>query len=194
VIREGGDCAYRTRAFIVILREFDIRASKFVLYDDNGHPHHAVAGVQTPNGIEYVDLLYNLVHEDETGRALTLEELADRETLNSSVARAVAGGNQRAQRYPVQSYDFEDVRTINWNKTALLKYAYGGLALVLGDETARSIPRPYLSEEPALMVIVLCGGGAMMCLILIGAINRWGKEGFFRHGERRAAATVGRAA
>lgn len=175
VIEQGGDCAYRTRAFIVILNLFDIEASKRALYSPRGNPVHAVAKVQTAEGPYYVDVLYNIAHEGEAGRPLSLAQLADEDVLRESIARAVADGNERAAAYPIDYYNFADVRTINWDKNILTKAAYRLAVLTVGEDAARRIPRPYLSEEPALMVIVLSMGTSLVLLLVVWRLSRQGR-------------------
>lgn len=175
VIRAGGDCAYRTRAFVVTLGLYDIEASKIALHDDSGLPVHAVAEVRTDDGWEYIDMLYNIAHRDSTGAPLALDQLERLEVLGASVERAAMAGNERATRYPLAEYNFKDWRTINWEKNALLSMSYDVLVGLMGEERARRFPRPYLSEEPALMVVVLCTGGLAICLILIVGIGRVGR-------------------
>lgn len=170
IIRAGGDCSYRTRAFVVTLRRFGIAASKVALHDDNGVPVHSVAGIETGDGPLYVDMLFNVEHRAEDGTHLTLDDLADPEVLAESLDRAVASGNNRAAEYPTDLYDFEDVRTINWDKNGPLRMAYRALVAIAGEERARTVPRPYLSEEPALMVLTLCFGGISGLALLLALL------------------------
>lgn len=172
VIHSGGDCAFRARAFIVVLAQFGIEARKLALYNRDGVPVHAVAEVYVDGGPYYVDLLYNFAHVDSAGRPLTLAELSNDEVLRASVARAVSEGNERAARYPLSEYTFGDVRSINWDKSAVTKAAYAALSTVVGEERARWLPRPYLTEEPALMVIVISAGAASCLLVLIWGLHR----------------------
>lgn len=171
VIRDGGDCAYRARAFIVILRLFDIRARKLALYND-GRPVHAVTEVATEDGPLYIDPLFNFAHVDGEEKPLSLDELGSEEVLRNSIQRVVARGNRMAARYPLDEYQFEDVRTLNWHKNVFTKIGYRTLVAVLGEERAKKFPRPYIAEEPALMVIVLCSGTSVLILVCIVLLRR----------------------
>jgi hypothetical protein len=171
VIREGGDCADRARAFIVILNLFDIRARKLALYDSSGQSVHAVAKVWTKRGPYYIDLLYNIAHEDANGNPLSLADLANESVLRASIQRAIAEGNTRAAGYPINDYNFANVHTLNWEKSAFMQAAYRLLVETLGDRRARAVPRPYLSEAPALMVLVAATGACVVILVLIVAIK-----------------------
>lgn len=186
VIKQGGDCGYRTRVFVVILKLFDIEADKHALYNSEGRPVHAVAEVQTERGPYYVDLLFNVAHVDEQGRPLSLEQLSNEDVLRRSIGRAVAAGNARATGYPFEHYDFKDVRTINWHKNVFTEAAYDLLVLVAGEDKAKNFPRPYLSEEPALMVIVLSSGTCVVLLIFVWGLSRRGKAIAARSVEREA--------
>jgi hypothetical protein len=175
IIRGGGACAHRTRLFIVILRQFGIESSKRPIYNREGRPVHVVAEVQTEPGPLYVDLLYNIAHIRDDGTPLTLEALAHEDTLRASIESWIAKGSEQAKLYKFDEYQFTDVRTINWEKNAPLRLTYQLLVLVLGERRAKAIPRPYLSEEPALMVIVLCTGTLLVLLLLIWVVSRSGK-------------------
>lgn len=191
VIRDGGDCAYRTRAFIVILRQYGIKARKLALYDPDGYPAHAVAKVVVDGEPRYYDMLFNLAHERADGTPLSLAELADDRVLRASIQRAIDQGNDQALRYPLRAYSFGDVRTLNWDRNTFTKLGYAGLRAVLGEERASTLPRPYLSEEPALMVIVLASGATGAILVVIVLIRV--REPAPRRRRRPVRAAAGRA-
>jgi hypothetical protein len=177
VIRQGGDCADRARAFIVILNLFDIRARKLALYDARGRSVHAIAKVWTDREPYYVDLAYNIAYEDAGGNPLSLAELANQRILESSIQRAVTAGNARAASYPIEEYDFGNVRTFNWEKSSFTQVAYRVLVEMLGENRAKTVPRPYLSEEPALMLIVLVTGASVV-IIMAMVVVRGRKQEF----------------
>lgn len=160
----GGDCAYRARAYIVMLGLLDIEASKLAVYNESGESVHAIVRVETERGPFLVDSLFGLVHEDESGGPLPENELADVTVLAASVDRASRGGNKLASHYPLDQYPLNHLRTINWEKNSLMRTIYRSLAYTLGDERTKQLPRPYLSEEPALMVMLLSTFFAAACL------------------------------
>lgn len=169
----GGDCAYRARAYIVVLGQQDVEASKLAVYNDAGQPVHAVVKVETEKGPYVVDLLYNVIHEDRNGDPIPLHALVDDpKALEGSLKLAAKNGNKAAKKYPLDQYAYHEVRTLNWDKSAPMKAAFGVVSAVVGEEEARNMPRPYLSEEPALMVIAASGAGAAGCLVLLG-IGAW---------------------
>jgi hypothetical protein len=160
----GGDCAYRARAYIVMLGLLDVEASKLAVYNESGESVHAIVRVETERGPFLVDSLFGLVHEDESGGPLPANELANLTVLAGSVNRASQQGNELASHYPLDQYPLNHLRTINWEKSALMRTIYRALAHTLGDEHTKQLPRPYLSEEPALMVMLLATFFAIACL------------------------------
>jgi hypothetical protein len=97
----------------------------------------------------------------------------DSATLHESLLRSVEAGNVAAAKYPIAVYQLNDVWTINWTKSAGWRLAGSVFGLILGDEQLRSIRRPYLSEEPALMVVALCAAGVVLCLAALLILRRW---------------------
>ncbi len=172
VLRDGGDCAYRARALIVILNQYDVRAFKLALYDETGRSVHAVVQVETERGPYVVDALFDFVYEANDGRPLPRAALAAPEVVRSAMTRAAAGGNTRALRYPVERYPYTDVRTVNWTKSATLRAAYRALVAIVGQERANHLPRPYLTEEPGLMVLAASGSGLVVCVVLLLRLRR----------------------
>lgn len=171
----GGDCAYRSRAYIVLLGLADVEASKLAVYDPSGDSVHAVVRVETERGPYIVDALFGIIHQHGSGEPISERDLADEEILLASVGRAVKSGNNRASRYPFDEYPLSDLRTLNWQKNAPLRASYKALALALGEERARRLPRPYISEEPALMLMLLASSLAAACLAGIGLVSRIGR-------------------
>jgi hypothetical protein len=164
----GGDCAYRARAFIVVLDQYGVEASKRAVYNTDGRSVHAIVEVQTERGPYYADLLYDLIHEQGNGDPVPLETLMTEAGLQASLDRATAKGHPSASKYPLPQYAFTQVRAINWEQSAPMRALFAVLSVVMGEETVRNLPRPYLSEEPALMVIVVCVFGAGGCLFVLG--------------------------
>jgi hypothetical protein len=154
ILEDGGDCAYRARAFIVLLRRLDIEATKMVLHDREDRASHAVVKVETERGPYVVDVLYGVIHQWEDGSPIPVERLRNPSVLADSVERnrldSVEGD------YPVSQYSFDDVKTINWQKSSLDRVAYRILVFVVGREVTDNLPRTRLSEEPALMVVAFC--------------------------------------
>lgn len=177
VLQHGGDCAYKARALIVMLHELQIPASKLALHDDRGHPVHAVVQVETERGPMIVDALYGIVYDDQEGAPIPLADLEKNESvLRDALEIEISQGNDRAARYPVEKYGYQDVKTINWQKSAPWKIAHRLLSMVYASETIDNFPRPYLAEVPAFMVLVASFGAKaallMSVVILILARRR----------------------
>jgi hypothetical protein len=169
IIRGGGDCAYKARAFIVLLKHLGVQATKIALHDAAGRPVHAVAVADTPQGRVVVDLLYGIVYTDRDGSPIPLEELAiNPSRMNEVLDREIARGNVRAARYPRDRYGYYDVRTMNWDKswaTAALHKMMGG---IFGQDHVNRWRRPQCAEEPAQMVAVMSGA-----LVVAGTVPYW---------------------
>jgi hypothetical protein len=86
--------------------------------------------------------------------------------------REIRNGNERASLYPRNRYVFTDVRTINWDKLIVTSGAYQGLTLFFGEETIDRLPRPYMSEEPALMVLGASFGTKGVLLLTFVGLRR----------------------
>ncbi len=184
VMTHGGDCASRGRAFIAILHAVGVEATKLAMYDETGKSVHAVVRVTTERGPYIVDLLYDIIHEDAQGDPIPLTRLADPAVLADSVKRAVNAGNEWATDYPLDVYGYHEVRTINWEKSALMRAAFRVMAMLVGEGEARSFRRPYLAEEPALMAACAGGAASFACLAILGLDFLWR-----RRSRRRAKRT-----
>ena len=173
VTKFGGDCAYKARACIVMLHELGISASKLALYDQQGTPVHAVALVDTELGEYVVDLHFGIVLEDVTGAPIPLESLRDDSTqLAAAVSLAIAHGNDRALKYPLDRYVYSDSKTINWHKNGLTAALYQLLVWLVDADSIDNLKRPFISEEPALMVVAASCGAKLMLFVPWFAVNR----------------------
>jgi Transglutaminase-like superfamily len=169
VLRHGGDCSYKTRAFIVLTRKRGIHARKVALHNPEGEAVHAVAVAETERGSYIVDLLYGIVFEHADGTPISLEELkANRKLLAEIVRRAAERGNRLAERYPLSKYVYDDVKTYNWEQNAIAAFAYRGLTTAFGKAAIDDLPRPYFESEPALMLMILSGVASLTLLTPLG--------------------------
>jgi hypothetical protein len=173
VIRGGGDCAYKARAYIVLMKHLGMQASKIALHDAHGRPVHAVAVTETPQGPVVVDLLYGIVYTDQAGLPIPLEELeADASRMNEVLDREIARGNLRAGRYPRHRYDYHDVRTINWDKSWATSRLRALLGHMFGMANVDELRRPRWSEEPA-HIVALASGVLVVAAALPYGIRSW---------------------
>jgi hypothetical protein len=163
VIQYGGDCSYKARAFIVLARRLGISAHKVALHDPKGEPVHAVAVVDTERGEYVVDLLYGIIYDNADGTPIPLSDLQkDPELLASVIAERVRQGSLREGKYPLDKYVYSDVKSFNWKQNALASACYRGLAPLVGSERLDRLPRPYFESEPALLVLIGSGLGALV--------------------------------
>ena len=170
VLTHGGDCAYKARASIVLLDKLDIDASKLVLHDPKTKkPVHAVAMVDTERGEYVVDLLFGVIYRDAEGAPIPLEALnANPELANEVLDREAAAGNPLVAGYPRDRYVYGYTRSINWHKHGLSIALHGVLSAIFGQEAIDDLQRPYLSEEPALMVLIASSGAKLGWLVGVG--------------------------
>jgi len=172
VIQSGGDCSYKARAFIVLARRLGIAAHKVALHDPKGEPVHAVAVVDTERGEYVVDLLYGIIYDNADGTPIPLSDLQkDPDLLASVIAERVRQGSLREGKYPLEKYVYSDVKSYNWKQNALASACYRGLTPLVGSETLDRLPRPYFESEPALLVLVGSGIGALLLVSPLAAMR-----------------------
>lgn len=168
VVEHGGDCAYKARALIVMMRQLGVSASKVALYDRSGTPVHAAAVVDTDQGDYVVDLKYGIVYDDERGAPIALKDLATKpDVFYAALDREVAEGNALVAEYPRTRYVYSDVRTINWHESWPMATAYAVLVSAFGQDAINGLTRPYIAEEPAFLVLALSGG---LKLVLVATV------------------------
>jgi hypothetical protein len=169
VLEGGGDCGDRSRVLVALLRLRGIHASKWALYDAKGDSVHAVVQADIESGKMVADPLFGLWFPKPQGGYYAIAELRkDPNLLLNRIAelraRGERPGSDRLETYPVGEYVYDNARTINWNKTGVLRFSYSVLQRLLGNEIDE-LPRPFLAEEPPLMV--LYGTGALELFILL---------------------------
>jgi len=172
VIQHGGDCSYKARAFIVLARRLGISAHKVALHDPKGEPVHAVAVVDTERGQYVADLLYGIIYDNADGTPIPLGELQkDPGQVARVIEERVRQGQLREGQYPIEKYVYSDVKSYNWKQNALASACYRGLTPLVGSETLDRLPRPYFESEPALLVLVGSGLGALLLLSPLAAMR-----------------------
>lgn len=169
VIDGGGDCAFRARAFIVLMRTLDVHASKLCLHDAKGVPRHAVAIVDTAQGPLIVDLLFGIIYRHDDGTPMTVDYIAEHH--EKIVKEHIRRGNTRAEKYPFERYPYDRVTTINWEKSFAWRSLRSLLGLFMSEESIHNIPRPYVAEEPALMIVIASGLAVFVLLLPIFTVR-----------------------
>jgi hypothetical protein len=170
VIENGGDCGDRSRLLIALLRLRGIHASKWALYNAAGESKHAVVQAKVESGEMVADPLFGIwFPKPQAGYYAIAELRQDPGILPQRIAELRAKGLRpgagRLEFYEFNDYIYTNARTINWNKTFVMKFAYKVLHGILG-RSADDIGRPAFVEEPALMVII---GAAALELALVFA-------------------------
>lgn len=183
----GGDCADQSRFTIVLLKLRNIQAQKWALYDPHLKPHHAVVELISERGKMVIDPLFGMWFPRPDGGYYDIESLRrNREILRQRVQELTANSTEtepatdgyhvRIREYPLKSYIYTNARTINWDKSLVMRLSYRLLHFSIGD-LANHVPRPDFVEQPALMVIY----GAIIpevciLIVLIGAVRRWRRQ------------------
>lgn len=169
----GGDCADSSRLLIRLLRLNNIQASKVALYDKQQAPQHAVVQVNIENNQKMVVDPYFGIYfpKKNAGKYYSLDDIKNTESiLHDRVTALVDQGEQHRpllSRYPFAQYTYAQPRTINWDKSFLLKIIYQITKFFIG-ERVDEIKRPYFVESPALMLLY-----AVLSLQVIIVIGTW---------------------
>src|SRR6267378_1647486 len=168
VIENGGDCGDRSRLVIELLRLRGIHASKWALYNAQGESKHAVVQADVESGDMVVDPLFGIWFPKSQGGYYGIRELRQDpgiliRRLEELRAKGLRPGAARLEFYEINDYIYGNARTINWNKSFIMKSVYWALHGLLGVR-ADQIGRPAFVEEPPLMVIY---GVAVLELVLI---------------------------
>ena len=168
VLERGGDCADRSRLVVALLHLRGIHASKWALYNAQGESKHAAVQADVESGKMAVDPLFGLWFPKPQGGYYAIRELRqDPRILSQRVDELLAKGQQpgagRLEFYPKDQYVYTQARTINWNKSGSMRFAYRALHGILG-EGVDELRRPGFAEEPPLMVIY---GAAGMEFVLV---------------------------
>jgi hypothetical protein len=156
VIENGGDCADRSRLLERLLQLRGISSSKWALYDAHGESVHAVIQADVESGKMVVDPLFGIWFPKPSGGYYAISDLKRdpgilRQRINELQAKGLKPGADSLASYDVDRYTYAHARTINWNKSAIMRYTYQLLHGLLG-ETADNLHRPAFVEEPPLLV------------------------------------------
>jgi hypothetical protein len=184
VIENGGDCADRSRLLVRLLQLRGISSSKWALYDAHGESVHAVIQADVESGKMVVDPLFGIWFPKPTGGYYAIRDLKRnpgilRQRIDELRAQGLKPGADSLASYNVDRYTYAHARTINWNKSAIMRYSYQLLHGLLG-ETADSLHRPAFVEEPPLMIfygILLLEVGLFMTWLLVNWIGRLSLRG-----------------
>jgi hypothetical protein len=175
----GGDCADRSRLLVVLLGLRGIRGSKWALYSPDDIPDHAVVELDAEQGKMVVDGLFGLWFPRPGGGYYGIQDLRQNPRILSERvlelrAKKQRPGTDKLEQYPLMRYVYNAPHSINWEKSALTRLVYRILHKVLGARVD-DMPRPAISEQPALMLIVLLAGGEIT-IVLIRFLVVWHRK------------------
>lgn len=157
VADQGGDCADRSRLMVVVLELRNIQATKWALYTPSGEPKHAVVELRSEAGKMVIDPLYDMWFPKPTGGFYDIDDLRrDSSILRDRVlalrAESATRITPRIDWYPLDRYIYKNARSINWDKSIVMRGAYRVLHALLGHRID-DVWRPEFTSQPALMII-----------------------------------------
>jgi hypothetical protein len=167
VVEKGGDCADRSRLLIELLKREGVEASKVALYDRDGVPRHAVVEVDTEHGPMAVDALYGMYFPKPAGGYYSVWDINRDESILAGRVRELADIQPAVREYPLEMYTYVSPRTINWDKSAMMRLAYRGLRATFGPSVDRW-SRPGIVEDPVLLS--LTGAAFGQSLLIAGTL------------------------
>jgi hypothetical protein len=170
-----------------------IHASKWALYDARGESVHAVVQADIESGKMVADPLFGIWFPKPQGGFYGIRELKQDPTilaqrLNELEAEGLEPGADRLETYERNHYVYTNARTINWNKSSILRFSYSALHVLLGEKVDE-LGRPALVENPALMVVF---GTAPLDFIIVLTLfvnarpKTWGTFAAGTHADVRA--------
>lgn len=159
VIKEGGDCSYKSRVLVSLLRHRKIPAKKLSLHTPAGIGSHAAVLAHTERGDYVIDALYGIVFDHEDGSPISLDDLQQRpEILPAIIEREIARGNTKARNYSCERYVYTDVRSWDLEQYPSTAALRGVLVSVFGKSAIDGLPRPPFMAEPALIMMWASAG------------------------------------
>lgn len=175
ILRNGGDCADKSRLLAALLHEADVPATMALCFDQvTGAPAHTIVQARVgPDEYMAVDPAFDLFFPKagEPGYHDLLDLRRDPTLVDRRVEaiQAGAGPESPVRRYYLRSgAAYETAATINWNRNFLLGWIHASLHALYGEAVYR-LPRPRLLEEPQLFVAavaLIAAGLAFMVMIL----------------------------
>lgn len=170
VAEQGGDCSDRSRLTIRLLQRRGIKSSKWALYSADMRPQHAVVEVKTEQGLMVIDPLFGLWFPRVAGGFYAIKDLKEnpsilKERIKTLIAQGERPGQGRLEYYPLDLYIYDYARTVNWDKSPLMKVGYSSMKLLLGQQVD-DMPRPMFVESPELMVVIVLTGFEVVILLV----------------------------
>ena len=155
VLEKGGDCADRSRLLIELLKREGVSASKIALYDRQGVPQHAVveAVIEDADRAMAVDALFGMYFPNPRGGYHSVADINRDEAILAARIAALGPSQADISTYPIDRYTYASPRSINWDKSPLMRWLYRGLRAVMGD-AVDDLSRPAIVEDPVLMTLV----------------------------------------
>lgn len=160
VMREGGDCADKSRLLCALLQEVGVSATLAMSFDPKtGVPVHTIVQAEPVKGQRMIlDPSYNLFFPQADGSGY--HDLLDLRRDPAIVQRRVdelfrnSPTQRESDKYYLASFSgYHGVSTINWGKGRVYAVVRDILYGWMGDEVY-SVRRPFLMERPKLIASV----------------------------------------
>lgn len=167
VLESGGDCADKSRLLWAMLRAIDIPSTMALCFDSSGkRPTHTVVQAEwRPDSFMVVDPVFDLIFPKPSGEGyyglLDLRNDSTLLTARLDSLRSDLPRSHKARFYNTETGSYRHASTINWDRSAILRWTHDVLRGRWGENIYR-LRRPILLEEPKLFVSALCAALAFL--------------------------------
>jgi len=161
VLRNGGDCADKSRLLVAMLKQVDIPSTMLMCFDpQTGRPTHTVVEAVVENGERMVvDPVYELSFpRPGTNGYFGLLDIQARPSIVQERVQWVqmgAAAMHPIRRYDVRKNNYAMASTVNWQRDRITQIAGDCMTTLLGQSAFR-LPRPAILEEPQMAVAGIC--------------------------------------
>lgn len=171
VLRQGGDCADKSRLLSALLSEVDVPSTPALCFDaQTKKPTHTVVEASLGQGrFMVVDPAYGLYFpRDDGGYYDLLDIRRDPAIVDRRVEEIYASlpsPGEHDRYYLRSSSSYELGSTFNWHKSSMTRLALATLKPLYGESIYR-LPRPAFLESPKLFVASLNLGLAVASWVI----------------------------
>jgi hypothetical protein len=167
VLREGGNCADKSRLLSAMLASVGIRSGLVMLYPCRGcASDHTVVEIQLQHANVVADPIWNVTYNRSLG-ALARSDFAERRIAFLRAALRIAGTGRKIFSMPPDNADFRFAKSINFNADPEMRLA-GVVLWVLGVDR-NNVMRPAILEDPKLLCACFTGLLALLFIALSAA-------------------------
>lgn len=173
ILKDGGDCADKSRLLLALLRELKIRATAVMLYDGpSGRPTHTVVEAHLGLKRMVADPVFDIVFPDRHGGYYGINALrSDPQLLEDRLGQLIAlrGHEDKVAYYKRETESYRWPKTINLDKNAATR-TFRRLLLNFSDDP-ELVKRPACLEDPKECVFILAATTAILCFLTASAVG-----------------------